>query len=92
MLLARAARRAKQRIPELDTLGIYLARHAHLWTLPTKSITDAVGFEAIESWFLTTAATATLAALTPTSPLSERKSQVRSTARDSRRNTRKAAS
>jgi hypothetical protein len=55
MILARAARAAKQRLPKLDTIAIYFSRHAHLWECSIPSIVNNSSFDAVEEWFLAAA-------------------------------------
>lgn len=51
LLLARAARRSGTRLPELKTIGIYFARHSHLWTASVAELVAKPEFAEVEAWF-----------------------------------------
>lgn len=52
IILARGARKEDKTFPEIRSIGVYFARHAHLWTLPINSITDNPQFLAVEAAYL----------------------------------------
>ena len=52
IILARGSRKKDTTFPDIHFLGVYFARHAHLWTLPVKSITDNPQFPAVEASYL----------------------------------------
>jgi hypothetical protein len=51
-MLASRARAEDRSFPVVRTLGIYFSRHAHLWRLPTKSITDHPEYPETEEWLI----------------------------------------
>ena len=57
LILARAADCAGGRLPPFDKLGIYFARHGHLWEMNVQDVISHEAWAATESWFLATAAT-----------------------------------
>lgn len=54
-ILARAARQAGQDIPEITHVGLYFARHAQLWTMPTRLLHVHPTFEDTATWLITKA-------------------------------------
>ncbi len=50
-LLARRERRHDPTFPEVRRVGLYFARHAHLWVMDTTTWTDHPEFSEIEEWF-----------------------------------------
>lgn len=50
-ILARRERVAKPSFPEIDRVGVYLARHGILWTMATRDWTEQSRFAEIEDWF-----------------------------------------
>ncbi|MBE7480633.1 MAG: hypothetical protein HS104_11710 [Polyangiaceae bacterium] len=52
LLLARAARRSGAKLPELKTIGIYFARHSHLWTASVAEMVAKSEFAEVEAWFI----------------------------------------
>ena len=52
IILARGARKEDTTFPDIRSIGVYFARHAHLWTLPVKSITGNPQFPEVESAYL----------------------------------------
>lgn len=52
LLLARAARRSGAKLPELKTIGIYFARHSHLWTASVAELEAKPEFAEVEAWFI----------------------------------------
>jgi hypothetical protein len=56
LMLARRARAEDGEFPEIRNLGIYLARHAHLWELPVAMITAHAKYAETEEWLIRFAA------------------------------------
>lgn len=52
LLLARAARRSGAKLPELKTIGIYFARHSHLWMASVAEMEEKPEFAQVEAWFI----------------------------------------
>lgn len=52
LLLARAARRSGAKLPELETIGIYFARHSHMWTASVAEMVAMPEFAEVEVWFI----------------------------------------
>jgi len=52
MMLAREARRRGADLPQIEEIGLYLARHAHLWLMPTSDIIHHPDYAEVEQWFL----------------------------------------
>lgn len=52
LILARCARRDGAPVPEIATLGIYLARHAHLFTISASAIVGNPAYPEAEKAFL----------------------------------------
>lgn len=52
IVLARGARKHDNSFPEIRSIGLYFARHAHLWTLPINNITDHPQFPVVETAYL----------------------------------------
>lgn len=52
LLLARAARNSGKRSPRLYSIGIYFARHCHLWTASVAEIELLPAFAEVERWFI----------------------------------------
>jgi hypothetical protein len=51
-ILARQARLADQNFPQINRLGLYYSRHAHLWTWDVSTLHDDRAFRAMEQWFI----------------------------------------
>ncbi len=51
LILARAARAEDASFPAVASLGVYYARHGHLWTLPAAQFTDQSSFLGVERRF-----------------------------------------
>lgn len=52
LILARCATRDGAKMPAIEELGIYFARHAHLWVLPAARIINHPAYSDVERWFL----------------------------------------
>lgn len=55
-LLGRHERRTNTSFPEVNSAGIYFARHGHLWTVDVSAWTQHPEFVAVEDWFFSRAA------------------------------------
>ncbi|HWE97629.1 MAG TPA: hypothetical protein VG269_26980 [Tepidisphaeraceae bacterium] len=51
-ILARQARSADKNFPQINRLGLYYSRHAHLWTWDVSALHDDRAFRAMEQWFI----------------------------------------
>jgi hypothetical protein len=51
-LLARQQRRVEPAFPEINRVGLYFCRHAHLWELGATTWTERADFLEVEQWFL----------------------------------------
>ncbi len=51
-LLLRQTHAAGGRLPEVDEVGLYFSRFAHLWTISTAVWTERPGFPELERWWV----------------------------------------
>jgi hypothetical protein len=52
LILARCARRDGAELSSIEEVGLYFARHAHLWGLPARRIINHPAYAEVERWFL----------------------------------------
>ena len=52
LVLARAARARDPSAPEVREVGVYLARHGHLWSVPVAPLVAHEAFPQAEAWLL----------------------------------------
>lgn len=52
LILARCKTRDGVEMPAIEEVGIYFARHAHLWVLPAARIINHPAYPDVERWFL----------------------------------------
>jgi hypothetical protein len=55
-ILGRGARADSPEWPEIRHVGIYFARHAHLWTIPVENIFNHPDYAMVEKWYFQRAA------------------------------------
>lgn len=57
VILALAARSEDATFPKVESIGVYFARHAHLWTMPVATFTKKSSFADVSADYLDYAAT-----------------------------------
>jgi hypothetical protein len=51
LVFARAARATDDAFPDVREIGVYFARHGHLWATPIAPVVEHEAFPQVETWF-----------------------------------------